>query len=51
MIAATSSLMERVYLMPKPGTDRLISAISAIFVGVRGTRQPDPAIARHPDDG
>ena len=36
MIASTSSLLERVYLMPKPGTDRLISATSAVFVGVRG---------------
>ena len=51
MISSRSSVLERVYLMPKPGTDRLISATSAIFVGVRGTRQPDPPVARHPDDG
>ena len=36
MISTTSSVLERVYLMPKPGTDRLISATSAIFVGVGG---------------
>ena len=36
MISSTSSVLERVYLMPKPGTDRLISATSAIFVGVGG---------------
>jgi hypothetical protein len=36
MIGSTSSLMERVYVMPKPGTDRLVSATSAIFFVVRG---------------
>jgi hypothetical protein len=36
MILSRSSLLERVYAMPKPGTDRLISATSAAFVGVRG---------------
>ena len=36
MISSRSSVLERVYLMPKPGTDRLISATSAIYVGVGG---------------
>jgi hypothetical protein len=36
MIASRSNVLERVYVMPKPGTDRLISTTSAIFVGVAG---------------
>jgi len=36
MPGSTSNLMERIYVVPKLGTDRLISTTSAIFVGTAG---------------
>jgi hypothetical protein len=35
-IAGKSITMERVYAIPKPGTDRLVSVTSAAFIGVAG---------------
>lgn len=53
MFGSRSNLVERVYLMPKPSTDRLISATSAVFVAFRGlgTRIHLSRAIRTTDDG
>ena len=35
-ISAQGNLMERVYTIPKPGTDRLVSTLSAVAIGIGG---------------
>lgn len=35
-ISAQSNLMERIYSIPKPGTDRLVSTVSAVAIGYAG---------------
>ncbi len=34
--ATQSALMERIYAIPKPGTDRLVSTFSAVYIGFAG---------------